>query len=206
MKESLENPDRPERGEAPESRSSQILRIAIFVLIVAGLTGLILAFAPHLSRARVHEWAMGAGVWGPLLLIGIQAGQILAAPIPGVFVPVVAGVLYGPVLGPLVTIVGTILGSAGAYWIGQTGGRRIAERLLGRAAVAKASRLLHGRRWMALIPIFLFPFSPADALCFVAGIVDMGWTRFAIAVAIGRIPKDALLAAAAGLGWKVFGA
>src|SRR5262249_48664997 len=152
---------------------SQILRIAIFVVIVAGLSALILVFAPHLSRARIHAWAKGAGVWGPLLLVGIQAGQIIAAPIPGVFVPVVAGILYGPVGGPLVTVVGTILGSAAAFWIGQTGGRRVTERLLGRDAVAKAGTLLQGRRWIALIPIFLFPFSPADALCFVAGIVGM---------------------------------
>jgi uncharacterized membrane protein YdjX (TVP38/TMEM64 family) len=206
MKESLGNPDSPpDRVAAPESRSSQVVRIAIFVLIVAGLTALILVYAPHLSRARVHEWAKGAGFWGPLLLVGIQAGQILLAPIPGVFVPVVAGILYGPVVGPLVTVVGTILGSAGAYWIGRTGGRHVTEKLLGRAAVAKAGSLLQGRRWIALIPIFLFPFSPADALCFVAGIVEMRWSRFMIAVAIGRVPKDALLAAAAGLGWKAFG-
>jgi len=205
MKESLGKSDLPDRAGAPDSRSSQLVRIAIFVAIVAGLTVLILVVAPHLTRARVHEWAKGAGFWGPLLLVGIQAGQIVVAPIPGVFVPVVAGILYGPVVGPLVTVVGTILGSVGAYWIGRTGGRRVTEKLLGRAAVAKAGNLLQGRRWIALIPIFLVPFSPADALCFVAGIVEMTWSRFLIAVAIGRVPKDALLAAAAGLGWRAFG-
>jgi len=205
MRESQGRPDPETRADAPESRASQLLRIAIFVVIVAGVTALILVFAPHLSRARVNAWAKGAGVWGPLLLIGIQMGQILVAPIPGVFVPVVAGILYGPIVGPLVTVVGTVLGSAGAFWIGRTGGRRVTEKLLGRAAVAKAGKLLHGRRWIALIPIFLFPFSPADALCFVAGIVEMTWSRFLIAVAIGRVPKDALLAAAAGLGWRAFG-
>jgi len=200
------SPDPGELREAPESRSSQILRIAIFVAIVVGLSILILALAPHLSRARIHAWARAAGIWGPLLLLGIQAGQIIAAPIPGVFVPVVAGILYGPIVGPLATVGGTILGSAGAYWIGRTGGRHMTERLLGRAAVAKAGKLLEGRRWIALIPIFLVPFSPADALCFVAGIVEMNWSRFVIAVAIGRIPKDALIAAAAGFGWRLFGA
>src|SRR5262249_49142578 len=137
MEESFGSSGAKDRGKAPESRSSQILRIAIFVVIVAGLSALILVFAPHLSRARIHAWAKGAGVWGPLLLVGIQAGQIIAAPIPGVFVPVVAGILYGPVVGPLVTVVGTILGSTAAFWIGRTGGRRVTERLLGRDAVAK---------------------------------------------------------------------
>lgn len=202
----LDRPDPPEPRGVPESRSFQILRIAIFVAVVVGLSVLILALAPHLSRARIHEWAKAAGIWGPLLLLGIQAGQIIAAPIPGVFVPVVAGILYGPIVGPLATVGGTILGSACAYWIGRTGGRRVTERLLGRSVVAKAGKLLEGRRWIALIPIFLVPFSPADALCFVAGIVEMNWSRFVIAVAIGRVPKDALIAAAAGLGWRLFGA
>jgi uncharacterized membrane protein YdjX (TVP38/TMEM64 family) len=206
---------RPENGLAanspatsappPPRHSRRTLRLLLFVLIAAVVVAIGFALAPHLSRHKVEGWARGAGPWGPLVLLGIQAGQILAAPIPGIFVPVLAGLLYGPVVGPLVTVGGTILGSIGAYWIGRTGGRPLAERLIGRQPIEKARGLFAGRRWMALVPLFVFPFSPADALCFVAGIVEMDWGRFLLAVAIGRIPKDALLAAAAGLGWKAFG-
>ena len=170
----------------------QWLAILLVAAVIGGLVWAAFALAPHLSRERVEHWVRGAGFWGPLLLLAIQAGQILAAPIPGVFVPVLAGILYGPVVGPVITVVGTVLGSVAAYWIGRSG-RPLAERLVGEETLAKAQRLIRGRRWLALTGLFLFPFSPADALCFVAGIVAMEWSRFALAVALGRVPKDAAI-------------
>jgi uncharacterized membrane protein YdjX (TVP38/TMEM64 family) len=137
------------------------------------------------------------------VLLVIQVAQILAAPIPGVFVPIVAGVFYGPFLGAAITAVGSCIGSAAAYWIGRTGGRKVAERLIGPEPLNKASRLIGGRRWLALIPLMLFPLSPADALCFAAGIIGMKWDRFFIAVAAGRLPKDVVVAVGAALGWGV---
>ncbi len=187
------------------TRGPGLARILLLVLAAAALVAAGIALAPYLTRERIEGWVRGAGVWGPVVLLGIQAGQILAAPLPGVFVPVLAGLLYGPIIGPLITTIGTIIGSTAAYWIGRSGGRALVDRLLGPGPLSKAQRLLRGKRWMALIPLFLFPFSPADALCFIAGMVAMDWTRFLLAVLIGRLPKDALVAAGAALGWRALG-
>jgi uncharacterized membrane protein YdjX (TVP38/TMEM64 family) len=174
----------------------------LVVAILAAIVVLGFALAPHVQRERVEGWVRGAGAWGPFVLLAVQALQILIAPIPGFFVPVLAGLFYGPVVGPLITMGGSILGSSAAYWIGRRGGRPIAERLVGEEAILKAQRLFAGRRWIALVPLLLFPFSPADALCFVAGIIGMDAKRFLLAVALGRLPKDALVAAGAALGWS----
>ena len=179
--------------------------IGLAIVITAAVVAASIALAPHFHREKIEAWIKGAGVYGPLLLLAIQAGQILAAPIPGLFVPVIAGVLYGPIVGPLATAIGTVIGSAGAYAIGHYGGRPLAERIAGKDRLREAQKRMGGRRWLVLIPLFLIPFSPADALCFVAGIIDMGWQRFAAAVLLGRIPKDSLVAIAAALGWKALG-
>src|SRR5262245_52142895 len=155
--------------------------------------------APIVTRARLEAWVRDAGPWGPLVLLGIQVAQILAAPIPGVLVPILAGVFYGPVVGPMLTVGGTLIGSALAYWIGRTAGHRVAERWVGAPAIEKARALIHGKRWLALAAVFLLPFSPADALCFVAGIVEMRWGLFAAAILLGRVPKEVIIAAGAAL-------
>lgn len=176
------------------------------VVLLAVVTILFVKWAaPIFTREHLAAWVKAAGAWGPLVLLGMQAVQILAAPIPGVFVPILAGVFYGPIVGPLLTMGGTLVGSATAYWIGRLAGRVVAERLLGKEALDKAHDLLHGKRWVALAVIFLIPFSPADALCFVSGIVGMGWGPFTAAVLVGRLPKDVLIAAGAALGWSHFG-
>ena len=189
---------------APKRLRWWLLGAAVVVLLVATVLFARWA-APIFTRENLASWVKSAGAWGPLVLLGMQAVQILAAPIPGVFVPILAGMFYGPVVGPLLTMGGTLIGSAVAYWIGRLAGRVVAERWIGKPALDKAHDLLQGKRWVALAVIFLIPFSPADVLCFVSGIVRMSWGPFTLAVLVGRLPKDVLIAASAALGWNHFG-
>jgi len=199
---------RQESGAEPAGPGAGGSRRPSVGLIVAGaaILGAIVVlgfvFAPYFTRERIEGWIRGAGAWGPFVLLAVQAAQILVAPIPGFFVPVLAGLFYGPVVGPLITMAGSVIGSGAAFWIGRSGGRPVAERIVGVEAVQKAQNLFAGKRWIALVPLFLFPFSPADALCFVAGIIGMDAKRFLLAVALGRLPKDALVAAGTALGWS----
>ena len=193
----------PANPKKETPRRPSVGLILLVIAILAAVTILGFALAPHFQPRRVERWVRGAGAWGPLVLLGVQVAQILLAPIPGFFVPVLAGVMYGPIVGPLITMGGSILGSGAAFWIGRGGGRPVAERLVGAEQVQKAQLLFAGKRWLALVPLFLFPFSPADALCFVAGIIGMDAKKFFIAVALGRLPKDAIVAACAALGWSL---
>jgi uncharacterized membrane protein YdjX (TVP38/TMEM64 family) len=171
---------------------------------VIGVVGWLLR--PHISHEALKEWVKNAGAWGPVALLGVQAGQILAAPIPGVFVPLIAGVLYGPLWGSVLTAIGTAIGSTAAFAIGRGAGRKVAERWIGEPALEQAQNLIRGKRWLALIPLFLFPFSPADALCFMSGIAGVGWPQFLVVVLLGRIPKDVVIAVGSAMGWDFLGA
>ncbi len=183
----------------PEHRVSWM---PLLVLIALGVLMVWIAIvsAPHFTRARVETFLRGTGVWGPLLLFGLMVAQILIAPIPGVFMPILAGALYGPWVGMLIAAGGTLVGSAGAYFIGSRAGVPLLRRLVGPRNVERAQAMVGGRRWIALVPLFLLPFTPADAICFVSGMIGIGATRFALAVLLGRVPKDSALAlAGAGL-------
>jgi uncharacterized membrane protein YdjX (TVP38/TMEM64 family) len=173
------------------------------VLIVGGLAVIVAAgfwVAPHFSRERLEAWVGAAGAWGPLVLLCVQVVQIVVAPIPGILVPFLAGLFYGPWVGPLVASGGTLLGSVGAFALGRFAGRPLAARWVGEAPLDRAQQLIGGKRWLALVPLFLVPFSPSDALCIVAGLIGLDWRHFLLAVALGRLPKDAALAlAGAGL-------
>ncbi|MBI4364850.1 MAG: TVP38/TMEM64 family protein, partial [Candidatus Latescibacteria bacterium] len=125
----------------------------LLAIVIAALVWLGIALAPMFSRERVETLVRGAGEWGPLILVGLQVAQILVAPIPGVFVPILAGILYGPIVGPLLASTGTVLGSAAAYTIGWRAGRPLLERWVGRDRLERAHALLGGKRWLALIPL-----------------------------------------------------
>jgi uncharacterized membrane protein YdjX (TVP38/TMEM64 family) len=183
-----------------------LLRATILFVGIGAVIGVIgWLLRPHVSHEALKEWVRNAGAWGPLALLGVQAGQIVAAPIPGVFVPLIAGVLYGPLWGSVLTAIGTVIGSTAAFAIGRGAGRKVAERWIGEAALDQAQNAIRGKRWLALIPLFLFPFSPADALCFMSGIAGVGWPQFLMAVLFGRIPKDVVLAVSSAMGWNFLG-
>lgn len=173
-----------------------LLAAAVIVVVLAAGYWL----ASRFDRAQVERWVADAGAWGPLLLLLVQVLQIVVAPLPGTLVPLLAGLLYGPWVGPLVAGGGAVLGSAAAYAIGAYAGRPVAARLVGDRPLDRAHELIGGKRWIALVPLFLVPFSPSDALCLVAGMIRLEWNRFLLAVVLGRFPKDAALAlAGAGL-------
>lgn len=200
--------ERRDDSASNEARSGKraLLRATILFVaigIVIGVLGWILR--PHVSHEEIKAWVKNAGAWGPIALLGVQAGQILAAPIPGVFVPLIAGVLYGALWGSVLTAIGSALGSAAAFWIGRSAGRRVAERWIGKSALDQAQAAIRGKRWLALIPLFLFPFSPADALCFMSGIAGVGWPQFLVAVSLGRITKDVAITISAAMGWNFLG-
>lgn len=183
-----------------------LLRATILFVGIGAVIGVLgWMLRPHISHEALKQWVHDAGAWGPVALLGVQAGQILAAPIPGVFVPVIAGVLYGPLWGSVLTAVGTAIGSTAAFAIGRGAGRKIAERWIGVEALDQAQKAIRGKRWLALIPIFLFPFSPADALCFMSGIAGVSWPHFLVVVLLGRIPKDVVIAISSAMGWHFLG-
>jgi uncharacterized membrane protein YdjX (TVP38/TMEM64 family) len=176
------------------------IHIVVAALVLAALVWIGILAAPYVTRSRLEGLIRSGGAWGPLILLGMQIGQILIAPIPGVFMPILAGVLYGPLLGVLIACAGTMLGSAAAFAIGSRAGMPLLKRWIGGENITKAQDLVGGKRWLALVPIFLLPFSPSDAICFIAGMIGIQPGRFALAVLLGRVPKDAALAlAGAGL-------
>jgi uncharacterized membrane protein YdjX (TVP38/TMEM64 family) len=186
----------------PTARRSRLSPATVLLLLAAAAVLVWAGFwiAPHVTRARIESWVAGAGTWGPLVLFGIQVLQIVLAPIPGALVPFIAGLLYGPWVGPLVAVGGTAVGSAAAYAIGRYAGRPLASRWAGREALDRAQALIGGKRWLALVPLFLLPFSPSDGLCIAAGLIGLSWRRILVAVVLGRLPKDAAVAlAGAGL-------
>ncbi len=187
-------------SRAPSERRFTWIHGLVILVALALLVWIGIATAPAFTRARLTSYVRAAGVWGPFILIGLQIAQILIAPIPGVFMPIVAGILYGPMVGVLIATTGTMIGSAAAFAIGSRAGMPLLRRWFGANTVAKAHELVGGRRWLALASIFLLPFSPSDAICFIAGMIGMKASRFALAVLLGRLPKDAVLAlAGAGL-------
>ena len=64
------------------------------------------------DQQRIRAWVASFGPWGPLVSIALNGAQVLLAPVPGQFVGLTNGYLYGIWLGTLYSMVGLLVGTA----------------------------------------------------------------------------------------------
>lgn len=133
-------------------------------------------------RAYVSDFGGNA----VLFMIILQILQVVILPIPG-FVAVGATVaLFGTIKGAVISLVGILLGSFIAFFVGRYLGYPAARWLVGENSLKKGLESVKGKDKAVLTFMFLFPFFPDDVLCFVAGLSSMSNSYFAVMIFLTR--------------------
>lgn len=155
------------------------------------------------SSDAFRKFVLSFGVWAPLVFLVAQVVQVIISPIPGNITGLVGGALFGWVKGFALNGMGVMLGSIIAFFIARLFGQSIVIRLIGREVFSKYSHLFHTKFIVGLFLIFLFPFFPDDALCFLAGLSSLPFPVFILLIVVGRLP-GMLVASLAGAGVLIF--
>ena len=170
-------------------------RIAWSILIVAGI--LLTAAAWRwigagmqllLDRDRVLAWLGSFGAWAPVVFIGVSALQVVLAPIPGQFIGVAGGYLFGVWRGLLYSLIGTSLGAWAAMWLGRRFGRPLVTRLAGEPALARFDRFADRRGPLFFFLVFLLPFVPDDLAFYAIGLSPLPILPMLIMATVVRLP------------------
>lgn len=142
-------------------------------------------FAGLMAHAEeLRAWILTFGPWSPLVYIGVFSLQILVAPLPGQFLGVMGGYLFGALLGSLYSIIGLIVGGGLAILLARRFGRPLLERFFPTAQLAlweKKMRMRSGFTWWLL---FLLPVP--DVVFYVAGLSSTRLRTLLIALVTGR--------------------
>jgi len=140
------------------------------------------------DQERVREWVAGFGPWAPLVSVALNTAQVLLAPIPGQFIGVMNGYLYGIWLGTLYSMLGLLIGTMLAMGLARWFGRPLVERLVDPEQLARWDRITHRRGPPFFFLIYLFPSLPDDIVCFLIGLSSLALPRMIVLAMIGRLP------------------
>ncbi len=195
------------------SRSSRLKHL-LMLLLAAGLLSLVmgglfqlgLLFAPeawrntwtnfqslpYLEQLSRLKHSLPPDPQRSLLFIGVQLLQVLFAPIPGQFMGLAGGWLFGFAHGLALTMFGLMLGSFLAISIGRWGGKPLLQRFLPESVWERFSHLIEGRL-IDYFLLFLLPALPDDALCFLAGLSPLSIRKLCWVCFWGRLPGMAML-------------
>lgn len=143
---------------------------------------------PDALRAFIASF----GVFAPLAFIGIQATQVVIAPIPGHVMGFVSGYLFGTVNGTVYSLIGTGIGSAIAFSLARRFGRPFVETTIHPETLDLFDDFVDQHGLLAMFVVFLIPGLPDDALCFVGGLTRIPVWQLVIVSVVGRFPGFAL--------------
>lgn len=139
------------------------------------------------TPTELQNYIEKSGAWMPILYILLQYLQVVILPIPSV-VSTVAGVaLFGPLKTAVYSLLGIVLGSITAFFIGRKLGNKAVSWIIGEETLAKWQKRLKGKDSLFLTVMFLLPVFPDDILCFVAGLSSMSAVYFIGMIFISRL-------------------
>lgn len=162
--------------------------LAVAVLIILAWPWIEDAARLLLDRDRVLAWLSGFGVWAPLVFILASFVQVVIAPIPGQFIGVAGGYLFGVWAGLLYGLIGTTLGAGVNMWLGRRFGRPLVARLAGETALARFDQFADRRGPLFFFLVFLLPFLPDDLACYAVGLSTLPVLPMLIMATVVRLP------------------
>jgi len=137
------------------------------------------------DQEAVSAYLQGFGAWGPLVLFVLMVAQVFVAVIPGHALMVTAGYAYGMV-GLLVVIASTILGSQIAFAIARHYGRGLIYRLASPQIIERWDGMARHQGILFYFFAFVLPIFPSDLMCYVAGLGTIPARRFLVSNILGR--------------------
>ena len=140
-------------------------------------------------RATVESFGWAA----PLVFIGIQVAQVIAAPIPGEATGFIGGYVFGTITGFIYSTIGLTIGSLINFAIGRMLGERFVRRLVSEERFSRIDRLINRQGIIALFIMFAIPGFPKDYLCLALGLSTLPVKLFALMTGVGRMPGTLML-------------
>jgi uncharacterized membrane protein YdjX (TVP38/TMEM64 family) len=175
------------------SNRGTVARAVLLVALVLVIAGSLWYWREPLwaffgDQQRIRAWVAGFGPWGPLVSIALNGAQVLLAPVPGQFVGLTNGYLYGIWLGTLYSMVGLLVGTALAMGLGRWFGRPLVERFVKPETLARWDHIADQQGPLFFFLVFLFPFLPDDVTCFLIGLSPLSISRMLLLIMPARLP------------------
>ncbi len=153
---------------------------AFFWFQATGMEWKLRSFPHALRRIMTH-----AGMWGPLLMIGLQAARTFFL-VPSSVLEVAAGSVYGPLGGTIINIIGANISAALAF----STSRFIGRSFFSRTSRGRLKRYDEAISRDAFFTIFLMRIIlvPFDIVNYASGMTGIAYSEYALATFLGTLP------------------
>jgi uncharacterized membrane protein YdjX (TVP38/TMEM64 family)/rhodanese-related sulfurtransferase len=166
--------------------ASRILPRLALAVAIAGVAIWLALDRDSLDPARVENWMRDLGPWAPVAhLVLFAVGTVLF--LPGAVFGLAGGVLFGPLWGTVLNLVGATLGATAAFLVG----RYLAGDWVRRRAGPGLERLVAGvdaEGWRFVAFVRLVPLFPFNISNYALGLTRISLTHYVLASLVCMLP------------------
>lgn len=169
------------------------MRIIIKAALIVIILSLILLFGIAFDINEIFKidyienWLSGFGYLAPLIYMAMMAMAIVIFPIPSVPLDIAAGMIFGPFLGTVYSVIGATIGALLSFLISRYLGRELVEKIF-RSHIHLCPNCSDKLLFKVVIISRLIPVVSFDIISYGAGLTKMSLRSFAMATFFGMIP------------------
>lgn len=173
-------------------------KLIIYTLLITAFLGVLIyvgirfgpAFIELVSKPEELKNLLNSSGWGGVFIfMGLQVLQVIVAAIPGEFVQIAGGYIYGTLPGTLYSLIGIVSGSVLVFAIARLIGYPVVKLFVSQKQLEKFSFMMNSNKSdAAMFILFLIPGIPKDILTYIAGLTPVKPFKFFIIITIGRLP------------------
>lgn len=171
--------------------------VLVALVVVARLTGLS-EYVSLDGLNRLRGWVLAFGPIAPLIFILLYAVATVAF-LPGTPLSLLAGLVFGPVLGTLWIVIGATIGATLAFLVGRYAARDlVAGWTANNERIRKLDEGVEKQGWRMLLITRLVPLFPFNLQNYAYGLTKIGLLTYVGLTAVCIIPGAAVYAFAGG--------
>lgn len=140
------------------------------------------------DQEKLYKAIKNLGIWGPVVFFIIQIAQTVVPVMPGAVTIPIGILAFGNIGGFFLNLIPIYIGSAINFWIARRYGKPTVRAILGDKSYNSMLHWFETRKLANRLFTFLMfvPFSPADILCYGAGITNMSKKYFGYSLLFGK--------------------
>jgi uncharacterized membrane protein YdjX (TVP38/TMEM64 family) len=159
------------------------LLVAMFVLLAATVA---VAVLPMPTAVEMRTWAQSVGLAAPLLFL-LGHSVMTVAPVPRTMFTLAAGLLFGPVLGVVLSLAATVVSAVLAFWLVRRTAGGLLLPHLDRKMLRAVNTRLRRRGWLAVASLRLIPGVPFSVLNYCSALSSISFRHY-LAGTVGIVP------------------
>lgn len=142
----------------------------------------------HLRVERIVNFIRSKGPFATIIFLGIYALKPFLIVMPSNVVAIVGGIIFGPVKGFIISMVGFFVSGTIAFYLARFLGKEFVQKLIGNKFM-KLDDNMSNNGFKILFFLRLPPILPYDPLSYACGFTNISFFAFIMASLLGVVPE-----------------